>query len=259
MRRFSKVITITSSKGGVGKTIFLLNLAGILSKLDKKVLIVDCDFLGGAISVNLNLSYKKDIFNISDDMFGNTYESYKEYLTPYQPNIDIIASCKDPRNAIKIDIDNVLNFINEAKVDYDIVLIDTSHGLNINNIKILDKTDMILYMMTNDIMDIKNTRNYLEIVENVKKDKVRVILNNSRDVNLNYFSSYDIKRGINRNIDYTIDKSFYIKNITSFLLDGEIFTLNKGLTFRERKDLLKLNKLADDLLKEENYGRKVID
>ena len=254
MKKFGKVVTITSAKGGVGKTIFLLNLAGILSKLDKKVLIMDCDFFGGAISINLNLSHNRDVFNISDDMFGNTYKNYRDYLTPYQPNIDIVASCKDPRNAIKVDINNILNYIDEAKHDYDIILIDTSHGLNKNNIKILDKSDLILYVFTNDIMDIKNTRNYLEIVENVKKGKIKIVLNNSRDINLNYFSSYDIKRGINQNVDYILDKSLYIKNITSFLLDGEIFTLNKSLTFKERKDLVKLTKLAEDLLKEENYG-----
>ena len=65
MKRQNKVITITSAKGGIGKTIFLLNLAGIITKLGKKVLIVDCDFLGGSISVNLNTTCDKTVFNIS--------------------------------------------------------------------------------------------------------------------------------------------------------------------------------------------------
>ena len=136
MKRLQKLITITSSKGGVGKTIFLLNLAGIISKLDKKVLVIDCDFKGGAIGLNLNLHNKKDVFNISDDMFGNTYKNYKNYLTLYQPNIDIIPACKDPRNAIKINVDSILGYIEEVKEEYDIILIDTTHGLTETNIKI---------------------------------------------------------------------------------------------------------------------------
>ncbi len=251
MKRQSKIITITSSKGGVGKTIFLLNLAGIMSKLDKKVLIVDCDFLGGSISLNLNTTCTKTVFNISDDMFGNNYETYKNYVTPYLPNIDFVGSSKDPRDSIKINIDSIIAFINEAKNDYDAVLIDTTHGLNVNNIKILDKSDIILYMLTNDLMDIKNSRNYLDVVSDTDISNLKIILNNSRDINLNYFSNYEIKKAINKNIDYTLDKTLYIKNITSFLLEGEIFTLNRSLTFKEKRDFYKMQALALDLLKEE--------
>lgn len=251
MKRQSKIITITSAKGGVGKTIFLLNLAGIISKLGKKVLIVDCDFLGGSISVNLNTTCNKTVFNISDDIYGNTYEGYKKYLTPYQPNLDIVGSCKDPRCAIRTNIDSILGFIEEAKNDYDAVLIDTTHGLNIENIKLIDKSDLILFMLTNDIMDLKNSKNYLDIIADTNISNLKVILNNSRDINLNYFSNYEIKKAINRNIDYTLDKTLYIKNITSFLLEGEIFTLNKSLTFKEKKDLYKMQALAEEILKEE--------
>ena len=251
MKRQGKIITITSAKGGVGKTIFLLNLAGILSKQGKKVLIVDCDFLGGSISVNLNTTCDRSVFNISDDMFGNNYENYKKYLTPYQPNLDIVGSCKDPRNAFKINIDSIISFINEAKIDYDVILIDTTQGLNINNIKLLDKSDLILFMITNDLMDLKNSKNYLDVIADSNISNLKVILNNSRDINLNYFSNYEIKKVINRNIDYTLDKSLYIKNITSFLIEGEIFTLNKSLTFKEKKDLYKLQSLAEEILKGE--------
>ena len=250
MKKLEKIITITSAKGGVGKTVFLLNLAGIISKLDKKVLVVDCDFSGGVVGLNLNLNNRKDIFNISDDMFGNTYKSYKDYLTPYQPNIDVVVACKDPRNALRVNIDNILSFIEDVKEEYDIILIDTTHGLTKSNIKLLDKSNLVLYMLTNDLMDIKNSKNYLEIMNDINYNKIRVILNNSRDINLNYFSSYEIKKAINHNIDYTLDKSLYIKNITSFLIEGEIFVLNRSLTFKEKKDMVKLEKLARDIIKE---------
>ena len=90
---------------------------------------------------------------------------------------------------------------------------------------------------------------YFEVINTLEEgNKYKVILNNSRDVNLNYFSNYEIKKAIDRNIDYSIDKSLYIKNITAFLIEGEIFTLNKSLTFKEKKDLYKLERLANDLM-----------
>lgn len=243
-----KIITVTSAKGGVGKTIFLLNLAGIFSRMKQKVLIVDCDLVGGAVALDLNLNPIKNIFHISDDIFNNRYQNYTDYLTSYQDNIDIVASCKDTKQALKIDMNYIMMFLKQVKNEYDIILVDTTHGFTKENINILDKSDIILYMMTNDIMDIKNTKSYMEVMNDIEMDHIKIILNNSRDINLNYFSKYDIRSMIGRNIDYSLDRSLYIKNITSFLIEGEIFTLNKSLTFKDKNDLKKLENMARDFI-----------
>lgn len=243
-----KIITVTSAKGGVGKTIFLLNLAGIFSRMKQKVLIVDCDLVGGAVALDLNLNPIKNIFHISDDIFNNRYQNYTDYLTSYQDNIDIVASCKDPKQALKIDMNYIMMFLKQVKNEYDIILVDTTHGFTKENINILDKSDIILYMMTNDIMDIKNTKSYMEVMNDIEMDHIKIILNNSRDINLNYFSKYDIRSMIGRNIDYSLDRSLYIKNITSFLIEGEIFTLNKSLTFKDKNDLKKLENMARNFI-----------
>lgn len=243
-----KIITVTSAKGGVGKTIFLLNLAGIFSRMKQKVLIVDCDLVGGAVALDLNLNPIKNIFHISDDIFNNRYQNYTDYLTSYQDNIDIVSSCKDPKQALKIDMNYIMMFLKQVKNEYDIILVDTTHGFTKENINILDKSDIILYMMTNDIMDIKNTKSYMEVMNDIEMDHIKIILNNSRDINLNYFSKYDIRSMIGRNIDYSLDRSLYIKNITSFLIEGEIFTLNKSLTFKDKNDLKKLENMARDFI-----------
>ena len=249
-KQLEKVITVVSGKGGVGKTIFLLNIAGLMSKNKNKILIIDADLLNGSIAVNLNLKSHKTLFNVTDDKLANNYSSYKKYITSYLPNIDVLAGSNDPRESITIPINDIIDFVIESKRDYDVVLIDTSYGLSYLNIKLLDISDKVLYLMTNDLMDIKASKSYIEIVKNNLKDRFKVILNNSRDTNLNYFSNYEIRKTINTNIDYTLDKSLHIRNITSFLVEGEIFTLNKDLTFKDKKDLYKLERFINDMLME---------
>lgn len=56
-----KIITITSVKGGVGKTTFLLSLANVYKNNNKKVLIIDNDLFSGDIESILNVESKRYI------------------------------------------------------------------------------------------------------------------------------------------------------------------------------------------------------
>ena len=115
------VIVVTSGKGGVGKTILTLNLAGIYEKLGKKVLLLDFDFTGGNLALNMNLTPQKSIFNIYEDLVNNKFTDCKSYITKYSSFIDVVASPKDPRQARKIEIEYIESIINIFKQDYDVV------------------------------------------------------------------------------------------------------------------------------------------
>ena len=98
-----KIISVSSVKGGVGKTTTVLNLAGIYYLLKKKVLIMDMDLFSGGISALLDLKNKKDIFMLVDSISNNRFTSLNDYIVNYNKNIDVIPSVKDPRLATRID------------------------------------------------------------------------------------------------------------------------------------------------------------
>ena len=50
----AKIVVVTSGKGGVGKTITTLNLAGTYNHLGYKTLVIDLDLYGGAVATYLN-------------------------------------------------------------------------------------------------------------------------------------------------------------------------------------------------------------
>lgn len=246
-----KIITITSSKGGVGKSIFLLNLAGIYQKLGKKVLLLDFDLSGGSIALCLNIPVKKTIYNAIEDLQYNRYEKLEEYTVSYTESIDVISSPKDPRQAMKLEIRYLSVFFEKIRPLYDVILVDTTHGFSKNNIVLFDQSDMLLYMVTNDFTDLKNTKNFMTIMKDVEMDNVKVILNNSIGNKEEYFSNFDIRTMIHWNIDYTISSTLHIKNITKYLLEGKIFTLDNSNDKKYQKEEKKLNLLAKELLGEE--------
>lgn len=240
-----KIVTVTSTKGGVGKTILSLNLAGTYSNLGYKVLIVDLDLYGGAIATYLNSESEKTIFNLVEDLTNNRYEKVEDYIYSYSDNIDIIGAPKDPRMANKIDSKYIPLIFRNVIYKYDVILVDTSHILNEINIITIDNSDSILYVFTNDTFDLKNTKSFMSIMKDVGFDNYYTVLNESNNLNKGYYSLFDIRNIIKNNIDYTISNNFYIKNIDKFILGSEIPVLSKNF---DKKSATKLNNLALKLL-----------
>ena len=195
-----KIVTVTSTKGGVGKTIALLNLAGTYEKLGLKTLVIDLDLYGGAVATYLNSNNDKTIFNLVEDLTNNRYEKIEDYLFSYSDKIDIIAAPKDPRMAGKIDSKYIPLILRNVIYKYNVILIDTSHTLDEINVVTLDNSDSILYVFTNDTFDLKNTKSFISIMKDVGYKNYYTLLNESVHPGRNHYSAFDIRNIIKNNI-----------------------------------------------------------
>ena len=229
-----KIVCFCGGKGGVGKTTTLLSLAGTLSKLNKKVLIVDLDLTNGAIAISLNREANKTIFNFVEDYINNKYNDLDKYITKYDENISFVASPKDPRYASRIDVKYIDILLEKSVYNYDVVLIDTPSILNEISVYSLDKSDVVYLLTTNDCVSLKNIKNIVNLFIENNLDKYRIILNNSFIPNKDYFSNYDIKNIIGHNVDYVISSSFHVNNLDELVVNGEIITY-KYSKFKDEK------------------------
>ena len=246
----AKVFTISSVKGGVGKTTFLLNLAAIFKRLNKNVLIVDLDLYCGDVASTLNIPNARDIYNLFEDINNNKFDDFDNYVTKYTDNIDVLPSPKDPRFARKINSKVLDIILYKAELKYDIILIDTNHILTDINLFAFDYSDEILYIINNDSMNLKNMKSFISILNDMGKSNYKVILNESREKNRNFYNKYDIKNVINKNINYIIPENFYIKNIDKYIIKGEILMLNDHI-YKKYKNASRIyNMIAKDLLTE---------
>ena len=249
-KKNGKVISISSVKGGVGKTTMAINLAGIYYMMKKRVLIIDADFYSGGVSTWLDIRSNKDIFMLIDSLSNNRYSNINDYVCPYNNGIDVLSSPHDPRCAIKIDCKYVPMILEFAKREYDVVIVDTNHLMNEVNLMILDNVDMSLFLVTNDLIDLKNMKSMVSIFKDTGKTNYLVCLNCSRDTGRDYMSLFDIRNVLKCNIDYTISNSFYIKHIDKYVLNGEILTLNRNILRFHLSDINKLKMIAKELIRE---------
>lgn len=248
--RQANIFTVTSVKGGTGKTTTLLNLAGIFEKRKMKTLIVDLDLYSGGIAVSLNINVEQDLFRLMDDLNNNRFQNLDDYIVAYDEYIDVIPAPKDPRTASKINSKYLQVIYSKAKLKYDVILVDTNHNLNDLNLVNLDYSDQILYVITNDPVDLKNMRTMVSIYQDMDRKNYKIILNEASDRQKNYFTPYDIKNIIKDNIDYTIPSSFYIKNIDKYVLDGKILTLDPHIRKKHKKAVAHFEKIVGSILKD---------
>ncbi len=221
--RRGKVMTITSMKGGVGKTMSTLLIAELLKKNNKKTLIVDLDLYNGDIAFALNLDVKSNIYSLCDDVTNNRYNSNTgDYLVKYDEYIDILPSPKDPRQASKIDRKSLEIVLRSFYNRYDVILIDTNHILSVTNMVAFELSDVILNIFTNDALDLKSTKTFISICKNMNVENLHLALNVASDDRRNYFSLYEIESIIKDKIDFIIPGNFYINNIDRQIIDGKI-------------------------------------
>ena len=247
-----KSLCFFSGKGGVGKTVNIINLAGIFEHLEKKVLIIDMDLYSGGVALSLNKKFDKSIFNLADDLLNNRFKDIKDYVVKVDNYIDILCAPKDPRDAGKIEISLIEDIIKKAEFSYDVVLVDTNHALNDINLVTLSAVDQITFLTTNDPVDLKNLKSLLSIFKSLEFNNIKVLLNNSRDPFKDYFSMYDIKHILKHNIDYTLSPNMFFKDMEKYIMDGVIVSLDKKFPDVMTKDYQTFLVMATDLLEGES-------
>ncbi len=122
-----RIISITSGKGGVGKTNIAANLACIFSKRGMKVLLIDADL--GLANANLILGCRVTK-SIDDVLFSNS--SFADVFVKSNYGFDLLPSSSGMRKILELDQfaqRAMMDRLAGAMVDYDVVLYDTAPGI----------------------------------------------------------------------------------------------------------------------------------
>lgn len=247
----ARIIAVTSVKGGTGKSTLALFLAALLAETKKKVLLMDIDLYGNAICMMTKSNPDKTLFNLVDDIKNNRYVEESDYVSVYHENLFILPAPKDPRQANKIGSKYLSIALSKLKTRYDYIVLDMNHTLDDFNLVALDNSDEILYMITNDPIDLKNMRTVVSIFDDIEKDNYKIILNEAVKNGRGYLTKYDMRHMVHDNIDYILPRSFHIKNIDKYVLDGKIAILDKKVRKNYTKGIEILEKIKVSVMEKE--------
>jgi len=142
----SRVITVTSGKGGVGKSNLAINLAISLSRLGKKVVVLDADF--GLANIEVMLGIRPQ-YNLSDLMFRG--KSLSEIITEGPENVGFISGgsgIREMTNLTKEQLINLSSRLSELDRQTDVVIIDTGAGISGNVMEFVVLSGEVLLIAT---------------------------------------------------------------------------------------------------------------
>lgn len=182
-KKKAKVITITSGKGGVGKTNITINLAIALRELGLRVIVIDADF--GLSNVDI--------------LFGIVPQYTLADVINEEKNI-IEVMAEEPRSKVKFisggsGINELANLGMKERTMFlknislldrltDIILVDTGAGISENVIQFVMAADDILLVLTPEPTSITDAYALIKMIANKDKNrKIKLIINRADSLN----------------------------------------------------------------------------
>lgn len=144
----ARVITVTSGKGGVGKSNVSVNLAIQLGRLGKRVVILDADFGLANIEVMLGIRPK---YNLADMMFRG--RGIRDIISEGPENVGFISGGSGLKEMTNLERDQVIGLVNMMyELDHlaDVVIIDTGAGISDTVIELVASSAEVLLIATSE-------------------------------------------------------------------------------------------------------------
>lgn len=177
----TRIITVTSGKGGVGKSNFTLNFAIMLQEAGYRTLIFDADIGMANIDVLIGATSNVNLYHVL-----NGSKKLEEIVQLGPKGIHYIpggSGFEDLLNMPKEALENFLTQMEGWSARYDVILFDTGAGLSKETMRFVTAADEIFVVTTPEPTAITDAYALIKVVHGSEPDtRFRLIVNRASDL-----------------------------------------------------------------------------
>jgi pilus assembly protein CpaE len=183
-KKTGRMIAIFSSKGGCGTSFVATNIA---ASTNARTVLVDLNLEAGDLPLFLGLNPKYSIADLVARHGRIDDRLISSFVTPFSPNLDLLAAPKEVDPIEKIKPEHVLEVLQRLHECYEYIVLDPQHTFDAITLAALDQSNEIVLILTLDFPSIRSAQRALQIFDRVgySRKKVRVLVNRwSKQVDL---------------------------------------------------------------------------
>jgi len=159
--RKTRIITITSGKGGVGKTNVATNMAIAYAQMGKKVIVIDADLGLANVNVMMNIIPQYNLYHVM-----RKQKKMSEIILDTEYGIKLIAGASGFSKIANMTEEERNSFISELYTlsNADIIIIDTSAGVSKNVLGFVAAADEVVIVTTPEPTSITDAYGIIKII-----------------------------------------------------------------------------------------------
>ncbi len=174
----SRIIVITSGKGGVGKTTVSANLGMALARLGRQVALVDADF--GLRNLDLLLGLENRVVYTALEVFAGQCRLDQALVKDKrQPGLVLLPAAQN-RTKEAVSPDQMSQLVNELTQKYQYVLIDSPAGIEMGFKNATVAAQEALIVTTPEIAAVRDADRVVGLLEAQGVKRIHLVVNRLR-------------------------------------------------------------------------------
>ncbi len=169
------VITITSGKGGVGKTTATANIAAGLASDGAKVICIDADIGLRNLDVVMGLE-NRIVYDLVHVVEGTAKVKQAMIRDKRLPNLCLIPAAQT-RDKSAVSPSDMIRVCDELRQDFDYVMIDSPAGIERGFRNAIAPSDKVLIVTNPEVSAVRDADRIIGLVESEEKGPPSLILN----------------------------------------------------------------------------------
>ena len=215
-----RVIAVTSTKGGSGKSVVATNLATVLAQQTPgPVVLLDADLQFGDVAVMMRLGASHTLAEAvtAGDRLDSQY--LQSLLVRHEPSgLLVLMAPLEPSFSELVSAKDVLRIIDLLRGFCAHVVVDTQAGLNDVTLAVIEQSDETLMVASTDVPNIKDTKIGLQTLHRLGVDTSKLTLVLNRANSKVHLDISEVEQTLGMKAEYQIPSSLVVP-----------LSVNKGL------------------------------